>query len=328
MAKRRERPADDDAEGDIAHLPVMLGEVLEHLAVRPGGRYIDATLGAGGHAAGILERSAPDGRLLGIDRDETALAEAGRRLAPFASRVQALRGNFADIGRLSREAGWGDVDGILIDLGFSSMQIDDPARGFAFRTEGRLDMRMDRRQALSAMEVVNKYPESELARIFHEYGEERRSRRLAGVIAEERRKEPIGTTARLAEVVLRAVGRPPGSRIHPATRVFQAIRMEVNDELGNIARSLPDAVSLLRPGGRLAVLSYHSVEDRAVKEVFRRLEGKCLCRPDAPICVCGAKREVHRVTRRPLEPGPAEVDGNRRARSAKLRVVERMGVSS
>ncbi len=306
----------------------MREEVLDLLAVRSGGRYIDATLGAGGHAEGILERSAPDGLLLGIDRDREALAEAGRRLAPFGSRVLAVHGNFADIGRIAREAGWEAVDGILVDLGFSSMQIDDPSRGFAFRMEGALDMRMDRNQPVSAMEVVNGYPEAELVRIFREYGEERHARRVAGAIAAERRRGPIDTTARLAEVVVRTVGRPPGSRIHPATRVFQALRMEVNDELQNIARGLPQAVSLLCAGGKLAILSYHSVEDRLVKETLRRLTGKCLCRPDAPVCVCGARREVVKVTKRPVEPGPAEIGRNRRSRSAKLRVVERIGAAS
>ncbi len=308
----------------VHHLPVLLKESLEGLRLRPGGRWIDATLGGGGHAAGILERSSPDGLLLGIDQDEQALAMARERLAEFGGRLVTARGNFRDLAVIAREEGWWDVDGILLDLGFSSLQIDEPERGFSFRNEARLDMRMDRREPLTAFDVVNGYPRDELARIFRELGDERRARRIAASIVEERRRRPIETTGELAGLVAKVSGKT-GGRINPATRVFQALRIFVNKELDNLATVLPAAVDLLKPGGRLAVISYHSLEERVVKERLRFLSGTCACPPRQPVCTCDAVSKVAVVTRRPIVPQPGELARNRRARSAKLRVAERLG---
>src|SRR5689334_19111996 len=254
------------------HTPVLLNEVIAGLALHSGGRYIDGTLGGGGHAAAVLEASAPDGRLLGIDADPAALAAAGARLAAFGERAVLAHGNFRDIGRLAREQGFAQIDGLLLDLGVSSHQLDTPERGFSFTADAPLDMRLDPTGGPTAADLVNDTPEGELADLIFRYGEERGSRRIARFIAEARRKRPIATTGELADLVARALGgRPFGKaqgrhgKIHPATRTFQALRIAVNHELESLELALPQAVELLAPGGRIAVISFHSLEDRIVK---------------------------------------------------------------
>ena len=302
-----------------AHVPVMVGVVVEWLRPRPGARLVDATVGLGGHAAALLD-AAPGVSLLGLDVDPQALARAGARLASAASRVVLRRASYADLGRVLAELGWDGADGILLDLGVSSLQLDDAARGFSFRADGPLDMRMGPGAARSAEEIVNTWPEEELARLISEFGEERRARAIARAIV---RARPLASTRMLAAVVERVVGRAkPG--IHPATRTFQALRIAVNDELAALDRFLADGLEVLRPGGRLAILAYHSLEDRRVKETFRRWAADCICPPGVVQCVCGWRARVRELTRRPLMPAPAEVAANPRARSARLRVVERL----
>src|SRR5581483_9247566 len=301
------------------HVPVMVAEVVAWLRPRPGACLCDATVGLGGHAAALLDAS-PDTRLLALDRDPDALAEAARRLARFGDRVAFRRGSFADLARVFAAEGWTGADALLLDLGVSSLQLDVAARGFAFQQAGPLDMRMDPDAPLSAADVVNDWPVEELARVLAEYGEEPRARAVARAIV---RARPLATTDALAAVVRRAVGRTrPG--LDPATRTFQGIRIAVNDELGALDRALADGWMLLRPGGRLAILAYHSLEDRRVKTAFRRWSADCVCPPALPRCVCGWRARVRQLTPRPLRPSPEEVARNPRARSARLRVVERL----
>jgi len=304
-----------------AHVPVMVAEAVEWLRPRPGALLVDATVGLGGHAAALLA-AAPDTRLLGLDRDPAALAIARERLGTSGDRVLLRQARFADVSRVLHEVGWDGADGVLLDLGVSSLQLDDPTRGFSFQAEGPLDMRMDPTTGLDAAEIVNRWPEEEIARLLRDYGEEARARAIARAIV---RRRPLATTAELADVVRRVLGRGrPGH--HPATRTFQALRIAVNDELGELERFLADGWMLLRPGGRLAVLAYHSLEDRRVKETFRRWAANCVCPPRTPVCVCGWRAKVRVLTPRPVRPAAAEVARNPRARSARLRVVERLGV--
>lgn len=302
-----------------AHVPVMEGQVVGGLRPRPGARLVDGTLGLGGHAAALLA-AAPDSTLLGVDQDAQALELARARLATFGDRVILRHGSFADLAALMHAEGWDGADAILLDLGVSSMQLDLGERGFSFRSDGPLDMRMDRDRTPSAADVVNTWDETELARVIFEYGEERRSRAIARAIV---RARPLETTAQLADVVSRVVGRGEAG-LHPATRTFQGIRIAVNDELGALDRVLADGWQLLRPGGRLAVLAYHSLEDRRVKDAFRRWAADCLCPPAIPQCVCGWRAKARIVTSRPLRPDAEEIARNPRARSARLRVVERL----
>jgi len=302
-----------------AHVPVMVGVVVEWLRPRPGARLVDATVGLGGHAAALLA-AAPDASLVGLDVDPDALARAGARLASAGDRVVLRRASYAELRRVLAELGWDGADAILLDLGVSSLQLDEPARGFSFRADGPLDMRMGPDAPRDAAEVVNGWAEEDIARVLFEYGEERRSRAIARAIV---RARPITSTRALAGVVERVLGRgKPG--IHPATRTFQALRIAVNDELAALDRFLADGVDALRPGGRLAILAYHSLEDRRVKETFRRWAADCICPPGVVRCVCGWRARVRELTRRPLPPSPAEVAANPRARSARLRVVERL----
>lgn len=312
---------------DRPHIPVLLAPVLDLLRVNElrAGRFVDGTVGAGGHAAAILE-AAPDARLLGLDRDPAALALARERLALFGERAMLVHASYEDMP--AQVAAWlgegAQVDGILLDLGVSSMQLDQAERGFAFMQEGPLDMRFDPTSDVpTAADLVNLLEADELADILYRYGEERHSRRIAQAIVANR---PFHTTRELAEVVASAY-RGPREKIHPATRTFQALRIAVNDELGAVERTLPRAIDLLRPGGRLAVISFHSLEDRIVKQTFKREATDCICPPRQPVCTCGHTASVKLITRKPVEADDAEIAHNPRSRSAKLRVVERLAVS-
>lgn len=309
------------------HVSVLPGEVLELLAPRPGGIYLDGTVGGGGHARLILEASSPDGRLIGFDRDPAALAAAAAFLASFGERVTLCRGSFAEIDEQLAALGINQVDGILLDLGVSSHQLDTPERGFSFREDGPLDMRMDPAQPASAADLLARADAEELKRIFREYGEERWAGRIAREIVRVRGETPLVTTRQLAELVCRAV---PGGyvpqRIHPATRVFQALRIAVNGELDALAAGLAAAMRSLRPGGRLAVISFHSLEDRLVKQGFRAAANPCSCPPRLPVCVCGRTAEVRVLTPRGVRPAEAEIIANPRSRSAVLRAVEKVAV--
>ncbi len=302
------------------HLPVLYQQVIRYLLPHSGGRYVDGTVGAGGHARGILEASAPDGLLLGLDVDPQALELAQAYLAPFGKRVILREASYTALEGEIRALGWEGVDGILLDLGLSSMQLDRPERGFSFREDAPLDMRFSPRSPQTAADLVNTLPEADLADILYRYGEERRSRQVARAIVAAR---PIHTTRQLAEVVARVTGSGrPG--IHPATRTFQALRIAVNRELENVESVLPQAIAALRPGGRLAVISFHSLEDRIVKHYFRRESRDCICPPRQPVCTCGHTAQVRVLTRKPVMASAEEREQNPRARSARLRVVEKL----
>lgn len=309
-----------DGRGQPAHLSVLYKETLEAIAPQPGGRYVDGTLGAGGHAWGLLEGSHPDGQLLGLDVDPAALALATQRLAPFGERAHIRQGSYADLAQHLAALGWGAVDGILLDLGASSMQFDQAERGFSFQKEGPLDMRFNPAAGRSAADLVNTLPEGELADLLYEYGEERQSRRVARAIVAAR---PLHTSTELAAVVAKALG---GKRtgVHPATRSFQALRIAVNSELDAVTQVLPQAVAALKPGGRLAVISFHSLEDRLVKQYFRQESRDCICPPGQPVCTCGHTASLRELTRKPVQPGEQEIEANPRSRSARLRVVVRL----
>ena len=306
---------------DPRHEPVMLHEVVDALAVRPGGRYVDATVGLGGHARAIIEAAQPGGRLLGIDRDPQALAIATERLAPYGDTVVLARGEFADVARICAERGFTPVDGILIDAGVSSFQLDTPGRGFSFRRDEPLDMRMDPDGPITAADIVNTSDEFDLAAIIFEYGEERRSRRIAREIVARR---PLRTTTDLARAVEAAVGRRGQDRIHPATLTFQALRIAVNGELDQIEAALEAAHGLLAPGGRFAVISFHSLEDRMVKQFIREHTRDCICPPKQPICTCDHRATLRDVVRGGRTASDDEVARNPRARSARLRAAERL----
>ena len=301
---------------------MLLAEVLEALRPVPGARFVDGTIGAGGHAAALLERTAPDGRLLGLDVDPAALVVARERLAPFGERAVLVRASFAGADEVAAANGFLGCDGIVLDLGLSSLQLADEARGFSFQAEGPLDMRADPTLATTAADLVNGASERELTRIFQEYGEEPEARRVAGAIARRRVTRPFETAADLGRFVA-GVKQRRGRGIDPATRVFQALRIAVNSELENLDRGLHAALSVLRGGGRLAVISFHSLEDRVVKHFMARESRDCICPPHLPTCVCGHRAGLRVVTRRPVHPVAAEVERNPRARSAVLRVAEK-----
>jgi 16S rRNA (cytosine1402-N4)-methyltransferase len=314
-------------EQEVGHLPVMLTEVILALSPHPGSFQIDATVGGGGHAVRILEAANPGGRLLGIDADPRAIERSRKRLARFGDQATLRQANFESIGEVATEAGFEMVDGILMDLGVSSQQLDDDDRGFSFRSGDALDMRFDTRTGMPASEVVASYSESQLADIFKRHGEEPYARRIARAIVAERARTPIETPARLAEIVTRATPRPRTQRrrrIQPATRVFQALRLEVNRELETLPAALGSAVDLLKPEGRLCVISYHSLEDRIVKRFIARERRGCTCPPELPVCVCGKQPRVANVGAQPQLPSDAEVATNPRARSAKLRAARRL----
>jgi 16S rRNA (cytosine1402-N4)-methyltransferase len=303
---------------NIPHLSVLYKDIIHALSPRAGGRYIDGTLGAGGHAAGILAASAPDGELLGLDLDPQALAIAAERLAGFGGRAHIVRASYLEMAAQAKALGWDQVDGIVLDLGVSSMQLDNAGRGFSFLQDGPLDMRFDPARGSSAADLVNSLSESDLADIIFRYGEERLSRKIARIIVQHR---PFTTTRQLADLVLKTIGKR--ERIHPATRTFQALRIAVNGELDAVESVLPLALELLRPGGRLAVISFHSLEDRIVKTYFRRESRDCLCPPQQPVCTCGHRAAIIEINRKPIEAGEEEIQVNARARSAKLRVIEK-----
>lgn len=306
---------------EAPHRPVLLFEAVGLLAPERGGLFVDATLGLSGHSEAILEAS-PDTRVVGIDLDREAIRLASERLSRFGTRFRAAHANFREISRILDEAGEsGGADGILADLGVSSLQFDSAERGFSFRHDAPLDMRMDASgEVETAAGLLERLPEEEIARVIYEYGEERKSRRIARWIVERReRGEPLKTTGELAALVARAVGYKRGDRIHPATRTFQALRIAVNGELEGLDGFVETAVDLLKTGGRLAVISFHSLEDRVVKHALRRLSGQCECGRRVPVCACGARKVVEVLTRRPVVPNEQEVEVNPRARSAKLR---------
>jgi 16S rRNA (cytosine1402-N4)-methyltransferase len=310
---------------EFLHKPVMACEVLEGLKLKTGGIYVDCTLGGAGHSAVILREIGEDGRLVALDHDPEALAAAEKRLVPFKARINLVRANFGDLTEILEHLGIGKVDGILFDLGVSSYQLDNPARGFSYQHDAPLDMRMNQEQALTAGTLVNNLPVDELAVIIRTYGEERWALRIAEFIGEARKNNPIETTGRLVEIIKKAI--PAGARRegpHPAKRTFQALRIAVNREIEILEDSLRSAVKHLKSGGRICVITFHSLEDRIVKDLFRELASPCTCPRDFPVCICGGKKEVRVITGRPVLPSPAELEDNPRARSAKLRVAERL----
>ena len=302
------------------HTPVLYQRVLHALRPRAGGRYIDGTIGAGGHSFGILEASSPDGQVLGIDLDPAALELAKDRLAEFGDRVHLQHGSYTDLAVFADELGWYTVDGLLFDLGVSSMILEDAKRGFSFRLDGPLDMRFDPTQPTTAADLINGLPEGELADLIARYGEEPRARRVARAIVEVR---PLHTTHELAELITRVV-RGGRRKIHPATRTFQALRIAVNDELNALELGLDQAIDLVAPGGRIVVISFHSLEDRRVKRIFRRESVDCICPPDQIVCTCEHRARLQVITKRPLRPDKSELEANPRARSARLRIAERI----
>ena len=309
---------------EFHHVSVLLDECIEGLAIKPEGIYVDGTLGGAGHSSQIAARLTT-GRLIGIDRDEVALAAAGKRLAPYSDRVTLVHSNFCEIASVLQQLNVPGVDGILLDLGVSSPQLDDGSRGFSYMVDAPLDMRMDASDSLNAHTVVNTWPYDELKRILYEYGEERFAPQIASAICKRRETAPIATTLELVDVIRSAM---PASALrekqHPAKRSFQAIRIAVNDELNSVARVMEDAIPKLNPGGRLAVITFHSLEDRIVKNAMAAAAKGCTCPPSFPVCVCGKKPKVKVITRKPIVSGEEELERNPRARSAKLRICEKL----
>jgi 16S rRNA (cytosine1402-N4)-methyltransferase len=304
------------------HTPVLLKEVVTQLQPRRGGLYVDCTVGGGGHAREILRACGPDGQLIGLDWDEEAIPQARERLSEFGARVQLVRANYVELERVLMNLGVTTVDGVMFDLGVSSRQFDEPGRGFSLLREGPLDMRMSRQLGANARDVLRSASLEELARIFRVYGEEKRARAIARKIVAEREATPLETTTQLARLVEHVLG-PKRGGIHPATRVFQALRIAVNNELDNLKHGLEVATRFLKSGGRVAVISFHSLEDRIVKRFFVEQSTGCVCPPDLPACACGRKQVLRIVTRKPVTAGVDEVRANPRARSAKLRVAEK-----
>ena len=309
---------------EFHHRSVLLDECIEQLAIRPDGIYLDGTLGGAGHSREIAKRLTT-GRLIGVDRDETALAAAGERLAGFGGRVTLVHSNFKEIDAILDGLGISGVDGMLFDLGVSSPQLDDAARGFSYLHDAPLDMRMDKTDRLTAREVVNEYPQDELRRILYEYGEERYAPSIAAAIVRRREEAPIETTLELVDVIRSAMpAKALREKQHPAKRSFQAIRIAVNDELAAVEEMMARAIDRLNPGGRLCVITFHSLEDRIVKSAIAQAAKGCTCPPEFPVCVCGKKPLVKNLTRKPIEAGERELEENPRARSAKLRVAEKL----
>ncbi len=309
---------------EFHHISVLLDECIENLKIRPSGIYVDGTLGGAGHSSRIAARLTT-GRLIGIDRDPIALAAAGERLEPYRDRVTLVHSNFSQMAQVLADLNISGVDGILLDLGVSSPQLDDGARGFSYMTDAPLDMRMNNQDSLNAEAVVNTWSQEELRRILYVYGEERYAPQIAAAICRRRENAPIKTTLELVDVIRSAM--PPAAlreKQHPAKRSFQAIRIAVNDELGAVERIMEDAVGLLNPGGRLAIITFHSLEDRIVKIGMNDWAKGCTCPPNFPVCVCGKKPQVKIISRKPIVSGAEELNSNPRARSAKLRVCEKL----
>lgn len=309
---------------EFHHVSVLLEECLDGLNIRPEGIYVDCTLGGAGHSSRIAQRLTT-GRLIGIDRDPVALEAASRRLAPYADRVRLVHANFCELDRVLEEMGIAGVDGILLDLGVSSPQLDEARRGFSYMNDAPLDMRMNEQDSLSAWDVVNTWPREELKRILYDYGEERYAPQIAAAIARRREEAPIASTLELVDVIRSAM--PPQAlreKQHPAKRSFQAIRIAVNDELGAVERVMERAIPKLNPGGRLCIITFHSLEDRIVKNAMAGAAKGCTCPPSFPVCVCGNKPKVKLISRKPIVSGEAELERNPRARSAKLRICEKL----
>lgn len=310
---------------EFSHKPVLLEETIEKLGIRPDGIYVDGTLGGGGHSYEIARRLSSNGRLIGVDQDADAIVAAGERLAEFKDRVTIVRSNYCEIGNVLNQLGIDKVDGILLDIGVSSYQLDTAERGFSYREEedAPLDMRMDQRQELTAADIVNTYSEMELYRIIRDYGEDKFARNIAKHIVAARQRTPIERTSELTRIIKAAI--PMKVRMaggHPSKKTFQAIRIELNRELEVLENSIDSMIDRLTPGGRLCIITFHSLEDRIVKVKFRNNENTCTCPPDFPVCVCGNKPKGHVVTRKPIVPGELELEENRRAKSSKLRVFE------
>lgn len=310
------------------HVPVLLETAVSHLNIGPGKIYVDCTLGGAGHSKAILEKSAPDGRLIAIDQDADSLRAAQRRLAEYDHRIGYHHANFSEVGRILRSEGVEKVDGILADLGISNYHIESSGRGFSFMREEELDMRMDQSRSMTAADLIHSLPEKELADLIFKYGEERHSRRIARAIVRERKIGRIASSTRLADIVMRALPRNDGKnkarrRIHPATRTFMAIRIAVNHELENLEALMDQAPGLLNPRGRLCIISFHSLEDRIVKQGMKTLARGCRCHPSLPQCVCGGERVMSIISRKAISPSPEEIERNPMARSAKLRVAEK-----
>lgn len=311
---------------EFQHQPVLMNQTLNSLKLRPGGVYLDGTLGGGGHTEAILQATEPDGKVIGLDQDDEALAAASQRLKPFGERFCPIRANFAEMEQVLAAEGIAGLDGVLLDIGVSSHQLDEPDRGFSYMQDGPLDMRMDRRGGQTAADLVAELSESELANLIYRYGEEKFSRRIARRIVEQRAQTPIESTKQLAELISAAI--PAAQRRkekqHPAKRTFQALRIAVNDELGVLERGLVAAFASLKSGGRLSVITFHSLEDRMVKNYFAGLAKGCECPPEFPVCVCGKQPQALLITRRPQTATEDELQSNPRARSAKLRTVEKL----
>lgn len=309
---------------DFEHASVLLDETIRELKIKPDGIYVDGTLGGGGHAYHVLSRLSDKGRYIGIDQDEDAIMASTKRLAPFQDKVTIVRDNYVNMPNILKDLGISRADGILLDLGVSSFQLDEKDRGFTYREDVPLDMRMDQRQAFSARDIVNGYSEQELFHIIRDYGEDKFAKNIAKHIAAEREKAPIETTGQLIEVIKHAIPmkvRAVGG--HPAKRTFQAIRIECNRELDVLKTSLDQMIELLNPGGRLCIITFHSLEDRIVKRAFRKNENPCTCPPNFPICTCGNESKGRVITRKPILPTEEELTRNKRAKSSKLRVFER-----
>lgn len=306
---------------EFEHTSVLLKETIDNLQIRPDGVYVDGTLGGGGHSYQIASALTDGGRLIGIDQDEAAIEAAGRRLAPYRDRVTLIRDNYCNAAQVLRQVGIEKADGIVLDLGVSSFQLDNSERGFSYRYDTALDMRMDLRQSLTAKDIVNEYTEMELYRVIKDYGEEQFAKNIAKHIVRARQEKPVETTGELNEIIKEAIpARMRATGGHPSKRTFQAIRIECNRELEVLKDSLDSLIDLLNPGGRICIITFHSLEDRIVKTAFRRNENPCICPPDFPVCVCGQVSKGKVISRKPVLPSGEELAVNKRAKSAKLRV--------
>lgn len=310
---------------EFKHVSVLLKECIEGLHINPRGIYVDGTLGGAGHSSAILEKLGPEGLLIGIDQDPAAIANAAEKLRVMPGQFRTVKSNFAQLKSVLAELGIQSIDGALFDLGVSSYQLDTPERGFSYMHDAELDMRMGPDQPISAKKLVNELPEQELAQIIRKYGEDRWAKRIAAFIVAERKRQPITTTGQLVDIIKAAV--PVGARRegpHPAKRTFQALRIAVNNELDILEQTMKDTVEALKPGGRVCVITFHSLEDRIIKETFKELANPCTCPPAFPVCACGRKPQVKIITNKPIEPNAEEVENNPRSRSAKLRIAEKL----